>query len=90
MLQSYIGGRFVASSASRYSNIYAATGEVLHEYEIAGKEQVDLAIRAAAEAQKEWAKRTPVERGKVLRRAAALLEERNDELAKLEAIDTSR
>lgn len=79
-----------AQTAKVYQNFYAATGQVLHEYEIAGREQVDHAISVAAEAQKEWAKRTPIERGRVLRRAAAILDERNDELAKLEAIDTSR
>lgn len=90
-LQSYVGGQFVESKSGQvYSNIYAATGQKILEYEIADVDQVDAAIAVAKRAQVEWAKWTPIERGKVLKRAAVLLEERNDELAALEAIDTSR
>ena len=67
-----------------------ATGEVLATLPIAGPAEVDAAVARAAIAQKEWAKRTGTERGRILRRAADILRERNDELAALETRDTGK
>jgi hypothetical protein len=53
-----------------------ATGEVLATLPIAGQAEVDAAVARAAIAQKEWAKRTGTERGRILRRAAEILRER--------------
>ncbi|MGN6583674.1 MAG: betaine-aldehyde dehydrogenase, partial [Rhizobiaceae bacterium] len=51
---------------------------------------VELAVEAARAAQAEWARRKPVERGRILRRAADLLREKNEELARLETLDTAK
>ncbi len=73
-----------------FETINPATGEVLAKLPIAGKAEVDAAVAKAAAAQKEWAKRTGTERGRILRRAADILRERNDELAALETRDTGK
>ncbi|MEI6642817.1 MAG: betaine-aldehyde dehydrogenase [Novosphingobium sp.] len=67
-----------------------ATGEVLATLPIAGEAEVNAAVAKAAAAQKEWAKRTGTERGRILRRAADILRERNDELAAIETRDTGK
>lgn len=67
-----------------------ATGAVLAALPIAGAVEIDAAVARAAEAQREWAKRTGAARGKVLRRAADILRERNDELALLETQNTGK
>ncbi len=67
-----------------------ATGEVLAEIEIAGEAEVDAAVEAARKGQKLWAKMTGAERGRILKRAADLLRARNDELARLETLDTGK
>ena len=67
-----------------------ATGEVLATLPIAGQAEVDAAVARAKEAQKEWASRTGTERGRILRRAADILRERNDELARIETLDTGK
>jgi betaine-aldehyde dehydrogenase len=67
-----------------------ATGEVLAELQAAGTAEVDEAVAAAARAQPAWAALTGAERGRILRRAADLLRARNDELARLETLDTGK
>ena len=61
-----------------FETINPATGEVLATLPIAGEAEVNAAVAKAAAAQKEWAKRTGTERGRILRRAADILRERND------------
>ncbi len=51
---------------------------------------LDAALDAARRAQPAWAALRPVERGRVLARAAALLREANEELAVLETLDTGK
>jgi len=58
-----------------------ATGDVLGEVGMASAEDVSRAARAAAKAQGAWADASYEERGEVLRRAAALIEEHEDEIS---------
>ncbi len=67
-----------------------ATGEKLATLPIAGAAEIDAAVARAAAAQKAWARQTGTERGRILRRAADLLRARNDELARLETLDTGK
>lgn len=67
-----------------------ATGEQLASIKIDGVTEVNRAVERAAEAQRKWARVPGAERGRILNRAAALLVERNDELARLEAQDTGK
>mgnify|MGYP000910520611 FL=1 len=57
---------------------------------IDGRAEVDKAVARAAEAQKLWARTPGAERGRILNRAAQLLVERNEALARLEAQDTGK
>lgn len=51
---------------------------------------VDAAVASAASAFPSWSATPPVERSRVLHRAVALLRERNDELARVETLDTGK
>ena len=73
-----------------FETINPATGERLSVIRIDGQAEVDKAVARATDAQKLWAKTTGVERGRILHRAAALLVERNEELARLETLDTGK
>lgn len=79
-----------AEANSTFDTINPATGEVLATITIDGKAEVDKAVGRAAEAQKLWAKTPGVERGRILNRAAQLLVERNESIARLEAQDTGK
>lgn len=87
---SHIGGRYRPTGGATFETRNPATGEVLAEIEIAGEAEVDAAVEVARKGQKLWAKMTGAERGRILKRAADLLRARNDELARLETLDTGK
>ena len=89
--QLFIDGQWCdAESGETFDDINPATGQTLARIALAGASDVDRAVQAAARAQREWARWTGAERGRVLRRAAQLLRERVDEFARLESLDTGR
>ncbi len=51
---------------------------------------IEAAYAAALKAQGEWAALKPVERGRILRRTAEILREKNKKLSKLETLDTGK
>ncbi|MEO1199196.1 MAG: betaine-aldehyde dehydrogenase [Pseudomonadota bacterium] len=87
----YINGAFVEdSSGSAIESIHPATGEVIATVHAATPSIVDQAVRAAQAAQPVWAAMTPMDRGRILRRASDLLRARMDEIARLETLDTGK
>ena len=87
----YINGRFVDDErGASIPVIYPATGETVAMLHSATENIVELAVEAAREAQPAWARLKPVERGRILRRAADLLRARNEDLARLETLDTGK
>ena len=90
-LQSWIGGKFVGNTSKETRPLFhAATGKAICDWEVAGVSEVNMAVDMATKAQQEWKRKTPVERGRVLRKAAEILTAKNNELSELEAYDTSR
>lgn len=69
---------------------YPATGEVIARLNAATAATVERAVTVATEAQKAWAAMPGRERGRVLRKAADLLRDRNRELSILETLDTGK
>jgi betaine-aldehyde dehydrogenase len=91
VLKNYIGGRFrKAHAGETFDNVDPATGEVLSHVEIALDTEVDAALQSAQEGLAKWSAVSGAERGRVLNRAARMLRERNDELARLEVRDTGK
>jgi succinate-semialdehyde dehydrogenase/glutarate-semialdehyde dehydrogenase len=67
-----------------YAVVDPATGDVVKEYPTATDEQIDAALSAAAEAHRTWSKSTTVaQRAELIRKVAALHNERKEELAKI-------
>ncbi len=89
-LASRAHSRAAPATGRRLASLNPATGELLGHVDIAGPEQVDAAVLAAREAQPGWAALGAAERARILRRAAEILRERNDELAALETRDTGK
>ncbi|WP_152046932.1 betaine-aldehyde dehydrogenase [Aureimonas psammosilenae] len=73
-----------------FESLYPATGEVIARLHAATPAAIELAIAAARRGQEEWAAMPGAERGRVLRRAAAIMRERNRELSELETLDTGK
>ncbi|XBQ10830.1 MAG: betaine-aldehyde dehydrogenase [Salinarimonas sp.] len=87
----FIGGeRRPATSGERFETRDPADGSVLATVDVAGAADIEAAVAAAREGFRVWSRMTGVERGRILMRAAALLRERNDALARLETQDTGR
>ncbi|MAZ17144.1 MAG: betaine-aldehyde dehydrogenase [Ahrensia sp.] len=70
--------------------IYPATGEVIATLHSATDIVVSQALDSAVRAQVEWAALSPTERGRVLRRAADIIRDRNRELSEIETHDTGK
>jgi betaine-aldehyde dehydrogenase len=73
-----------------FDTVNPATGGVLATLPIDGTAEIDGAVTRARAAQRGWAARPGVERGRILHKAAALLTERNETLARLETQDTGK
>ena len=87
----FINGAEVASnSGETFETINPATREVLATVAHADAGDVDRAVAAAQDALVDWSVMKPAERGRIMMRAAAILRERNDELAHLEVLDTGK
>ena len=80
----------MVSSPSTLTTINPATGEQLATLPVSDAAAVDAAVAAAVAGQAVWAAMTGAERGRVLRRAADLLRQHNDQLARLETLDTGK
>ena len=87
----FIDGAYVEESlGTPIPVIFAADGKEIARVHAGTQAIVDLALNAATRAQKDWAKWSPRERGRVLTRAAQIMRERNEELSQLETLDTGK
>ena len=90
-LENFIGGRFVAPSGSDVHEVRnAATGAVIAEMPCSNQSDIDAAVEAATNAFAEWSNATPSERSLALFRIADELEERGEELARIESENTGK
>ncbi len=86
----YIDGAFVEGEGAALPVHYPYSGAVIADLREASVAQVAQATAAAAAAQPAWAALRPVERARVLMRAAQIIRERGEELARLETLDTGK
>jgi aldehyde dehydrogenase (NAD+) len=85
----YIGGELVEPRSGEYfRTLDPSREEPLAEVAQSGKEDVDLAVRAARDAfENGWSDISPAERAKYLFRIARILQERSREFAVLESLN---
>jgi betaine-aldehyde dehydrogenase len=89
----YIGGEWQdAASGRTFDTVNPATGEVLTQVAEGAAEDVDRAVKAARAAFEggKWPAMSARERGKILYRMAELIDQRLDELARLETLDNGK
>ncbi|MGB3070354.1 MAG: aldehyde dehydrogenase family protein [Ottowia sp.] len=87
-----IGERWRAGAQGRtFDTLNPATGRVLAQVHEATEADVDAAVLAAHEAyQAHWRKTTPAERGRLLRRLAALFERDREKIAWVETLNVGK
>ena len=86
----YNGIRQEATSGKTFQNINPSTNQLIGEIESASVNDVNKAIESAKEGFAIWSKMSGTERGRILKKAADLLRERNKELADIEVMDTGK
>ncbi len=80
----YINGKWTRSSSRKtLNNINPATGEIVCKCQAGNAKDVDFAVKAARDKFKKWKSFPPPMRGEILFKAARILEERKEKLAKL-------
>ena len=90
-LENFIAGKSVPTTGEGTHEVRnAATGEVIAEMGNSGAADVDAAVDAATAAFAEWKEATPSERSLALLNIASELEERGEELAKIESENTGK
>ena len=86
-----IAGRFAASAAdATFEKLRPADGSLVCSVPRSDGRDAEAAVAAAQAAQPEWAARTPVERGQLVRELALALQARRQEAAELVAEETGK
>ena len=87
----FINGEYVEDTDGEVIDvIYPYTGEVVAKVHSATPAIIEQALAAAKAAQADWAAMSGTERGRILRRAADIMRERNHDLSVLETYDTGK
>jgi betaine-aldehyde dehydrogenase len=89
--KNFIDGAYMANdSGETFEVINPATGKVIYKVEVADEKIKQQAIASAQRGFATWSAMSAIERSRILLKAVALLRERNDELAKVEVLDTGK
>jgi betaine-aldehyde dehydrogenase len=86
----FIGGRYQESDGAPLISVHPADATPIAELHAASPTTIEDAVVAAHAGLAAWSATPPAERGRVLRRAAELIRQRNHELSVLEALDTGK
>ena len=90
-LKNYIGGKFIESiDSEKMENLNPATGEIISTIPLSKKDDVELAVTAAINAQKKWSNLSIEERASYLEKIADELEANVAQIAELESKDTGK
>ena len=77
----YIGGEWrEGSGGSELANVNPYSGETLYTYRSAGAKDVDDAYRAAAEAQKDWAAKSPADKQNCMEKLVGAIMDMKDDI----------
>ncbi|KAK8073970.1 hypothetical protein PG994_004869 [Apiospora phragmitis] len=79
-----------ADSPGSFKTTNPSTAEPVCTIHTSSPSAIEAAVQSAQSAFPSWSATPPVERARILQRAVALLRERNDELARVETLDTGK
>ena len=84
----FIGKRCYPTGSDSFELREPATGKLLGVVQCSGEEDIASAVLAAGHAFEQWSALSGIERAQVLRRAADIVRQRQDEIAKWDSVDT--
>lgn len=79
-----------ATSGKSFQTLNPSNANTLADIHIASNTDVDAAIASADRAFPSWSQTPPAARARILQKAVALLRERNDEIARVESLDSGK
>lgn len=89
--KSFVNGQYLSNqSGETFDVVNPATGQVIYQMEVADDSVQLAAIESAKQGFASWSNMTAIERSRILLKAVSLLREQNDELAKIEVLDTGK
>ena len=89
--QLYYGGNSrPATSGHTFQSISPSTARPLTYVHTASPADIDAAISSAHNAFSSWSRTPPIARSRILLKAVQLLRQRNDEIARIETLDTGK
>jgi malonate-semialdehyde dehydrogenase (acetylating)/methylmalonate-semialdehyde dehydrogenase len=86
-VKNYIGGEWVESKGELIDVVNPATCKVIAKVPISTKDELDEAVKAAKKAFPEWRKTPPLARARCLFRLKQLMEERFEELSRIQTME---
>ncbi|MFB0504170.1 MAG: aldehyde dehydrogenase family protein, partial [Candidatus Bathyarchaeia archaeon] len=86
-LRNYIGGQWVESDGDLVDVVNPATCKLIARVPISTREEVDSAVEAAKEAFPDWRRTPPLARARCLFRLKELMEERFEELSRIQTME---
>jgi len=86
-LKNYIGGEWVESNGEKVDVVNPATCKVIARVPISTKDEIDKAVEVAGEAFHDWRRTPPLARARCLFRLKELMEERFEELSRVQTIE---
>src|SRR5699024_442236 len=90
-VKNFIGGKWVDAKTDKTEPVYnTATGEVIAQVPMSAKEELDEAVKVAAETFKTWKEEPVPKRARILFKYQQLLVEHWDELARLITIENGK
>lgn len=88
--QVFYDGKVQKSHGEVFQTIEPSTGSPRADIHSASPTDIDSAIRSASKAVQSWSATPPTARSRILLKAVQLLRERNDDIARLETVDTGK
>ncbi len=79
-----------STSSETFQSVDPSTSKPVCTIHTSSPSSIDSAISAAKSAFPSWSSTPPVERARILQKAVSILRSRNDELAKIETLDTGK
>jgi len=86
-IRNYVGGEWVESKGEIVDVVNPATCKVIAKVPISTKDEINAAVEAAKEAFPDWRKTPPVARERCLFRLKEMMEERFEELSRIQTIE---
>ncbi len=89
--KNYVNGKFMDNkTGKRFSVVNPATGEEIYQMEKADEYILNAAVESAKKGFQIWSAMDATQRSRILRKAVSILQEKNDELARIEVLDTGK